>query len=88
MRKPAEVFPPGEFLREELAARNWTALDLATMLHWPLRTVDEVVTSNRRITPVIARALAAILGTSPDYWLNLEKSWSSRLSPRNARHTS
>ena len=31
--KPAEVFPPGEFIREELEARQWTQADLAQVTH-------------------------------------------------------
>ena len=31
-RMPAEVFPPGEFIQEELDARNWTQSDLADIL--------------------------------------------------------
>ena len=30
-RIPAEVFPPGDFLREELEARGWTQADLARL---------------------------------------------------------
>ena len=36
-RNPAEVFPPGEFVREELEARGWTQTDLAAILGRPLR---------------------------------------------------
>ena len=28
-RRLAEVFPPGEFIADELAARGWTTRDLA-----------------------------------------------------------
>ena len=47
-RKPAEVFPPGEFLREELEARGWTQGDLASILAahegwgFELRIVDSL----------------------------------------------
>ena len=30
-RMIAEAFPPGEFIREELAARGWSQTDLATI---------------------------------------------------------
>ena len=38
-RVPAEVFPPGEFLREELEARDWSQQELADILDRPPRLV-------------------------------------------------
>lgn len=32
IRTPAEVFPPGEFVKDELIERNWTQSDLAEIL--------------------------------------------------------
>jgi HTH-type transcriptional regulator/antitoxin HigA len=74
-RVPAEVFPPGDFLREELEERGWTQRDLAQILDRPLRTVNEVVTGKRGITPDTARGLAAALGTSAELWMNLETAY-------------
>jgi HTH-type transcriptional regulator/antitoxin HigA len=74
-RQPAEVLPPGQFLREEIEARNLSHADLPRMLGWSLRLVKEVIEGQHRITPEIARGLAAVLGTSPVYWLNLEASY-------------
>ncbi len=31
-RRVAEVFPPGEFILEELEARGWTQVDLAEII--------------------------------------------------------
>jgi len=31
-RTPAEVFPPGEFIREEIEARGWSQVELAEIL--------------------------------------------------------
>ena len=41
---PAEVFPPGEFIREELEARGWSLQDLAEILGRPPRSVSELLT--------------------------------------------
>ena len=83
---PAEVFPPGEFVREELEARGWTQEDLAEILGRPLRLVNEVIMAKRGITPETANGLAAAFGTSPQVWMNLESIY--RLSLDNARQTS
>lgn len=71
-RRPAEVFAPGEFLREELEDRGWSSIDLAEVLGRPAAAVYEIVSGKRRITPDTAKALAAALGTSPEFWMNLE----------------
>lgn len=74
-RRPAEVFPPGEFLREELEERGWTQNDLAEILGRPVRTVNEIIVGKRGITPETAKGLAAALGTTPELWMNLEAAY-------------
>lgn len=70
-RTPAEVFPVGEFIKEELEARGWTQTDLAEILGRPQRLVSEIITGKRGITPDTARGLGQAFGTDPQLWLNL-----------------
>ena len=72
---PAEVFPPGDFIREELEARQWTQGDLASVLCRPLQAINEIVNGKKKITAETAKELAAAFGTSPDLWLNLETTY-------------
>ncbi|WP_434131806.1 HigA family addiction module antitoxin [Methylocaldum sp. GT1BB] len=74
-RIPAEVFPPGEFLREELETRNWSQVELAEILGRPARLISEIISGKRAITPETAKGLAAAFGTSAQYWMNLETSY-------------
>jgi HTH-type transcriptional regulator/antitoxin HigA len=74
-RVPAEVFPPGEFLREELEAREWSQQELADILGRPPRLISEIIAGKRAITPETAKGLADAFGTSPDYWMNLESQY-------------
>jgi len=74
-KRPAEVFPPGEFIREELEARGWTQADLAEILGRPVRLVNEIIVGKRGITPETAKGLGAAFGTSAQFWLNLESSY-------------
>jgi len=74
-RRPAETFPPGEFIKEELEARGWTQDDLADILGRPVRTVNELVTGKRGITPETAKGLGEAFGTSAQLWMNLESSY-------------
>lgn len=71
-RTPAEVFPPGEFLREELEERGWSQQELADIMGRPPRLISELISGKRAITPETARGLADAFGTSAEYWLSLE----------------
>src|SRR5215510_4223313 len=73
--KPAEVFPPGEFLRDELEARGWTQTEFAEILGRPVRLVNEILAAKRSITPQTAQEIAAALDTTPELWLNLEAAY-------------
>lgn len=75
VRVPAEVFPPGEFLREELEARDWSQQELADILDRPARLICELISGKRAVTPETARGLGDAFGMSPDYWMNLESQY-------------
>jgi len=72
-RTPAEVFAPGEFIRDELEARGWTQGDLAQIMGRPLQAVNEIVSGKKQITPETALELAKAFGDDDAlYWMNLE----------------
>ncbi|MBI5117628.1 HigA family addiction module antidote protein [Candidatus Poribacteria bacterium] len=71
-RKVAEVFPPGEFIKEELEARNWSQVDLAEIIGRNPNVINELIMGKRSITPETAKALGDAFGTSAQYWMNLE----------------
>jgi HTH-type transcriptional regulator / antitoxin HigA len=73
---PAEVFPPGEFIRDELDARGWTQGDLAQIMGRPLRLVNELIAGKKQITPETARGLAKAFGDDDAmYWMNLDSAY-------------
>lgn len=74
-RTPAEVFPPGEFLREELEERGWSQQELADIMGRPPRLISELISGKRAITPETAKGLAEAFGTSAEYWLSLENQY-------------
>jgi HTH-type transcriptional regulator/antitoxin HigA len=74
-RKLAEVFPPGEFIKEELEARGWAQDDLAEILGRPTRLVNELIAGKRGITPETAKGLGEAFGTSAQLWMNLESAY-------------
>lgn len=71
-RKAAEVFPPGEFIKEELEARNWNQVELAEIIGRQPSVINEIILGKRSISPEIAKELGEAFGTSAEYWLNLE----------------
>jgi HTH-type transcriptional regulator/antitoxin HigA len=76
IRVPAEVFPPGGFIREELEARGWTQGDLAQIMDRPLRVINELIAGKKLITPETARGLAEAFGDNdPLYWMNLDSTY-------------
>ncbi len=74
-RVPAEIFPPGEFIRDEIEARGWTQTDLAEILGRPLKAVSEILSGKRAITPETAKGLGEAFGVDPQFWMNLESSY-------------
>lgn len=74
-RGPAEVFHPGEHLLDELEARGWSQVEFAEIIGRSARLVNEVINGRRGITPETAVAFAAALGTSAEFWMNLETSY-------------
>jgi HTH-type transcriptional regulator/antitoxin HigA len=80
-RPIARVFPPGDFIREEIEARGWTQADLAKILGRPLQTVNAIINGKKAVTPETAVELAAALGTSPEFWLNLEAAYALSQTP-------
>lgn len=78
---PAEVFPAGEFIRDELDERGWTQDDLARIMDRPVSHVQMIISGNRGITATTAHELSEAFGTSPEVWMNLDAAyrlWSSR----------
>lgn len=88
-RAPAQVFAPGEFIREELEARGWTQRDFARILGRPLQNVNNIINGKTAITAATAKQLALVFGTSAELWLNLETAYRLAMAeepdPRIAR---
>jgi|ERR1700722_2074183 len=74
-RTPAEVFSPGEFIRDELEARGWTQDDLAQIIGRPQASVNLIINDKRGVTPETAILLSGAFGTSAEFWLNLDSAY-------------
>jgi addiction module HigA family antidote len=64
---------PGEILLEEfLKPLGVTQVALAEHLEVPTQRINELVRGKRGVTPETAWLLAGALGTTPDFWINLQ----------------
>ena len=71
----AEAFLPGEFIREELEARDWGQIDLAEIVGRPPNIISDIISGKRSISPEIAQELSSAFGTSAELWLNLQSAY-------------
>ena len=76
--RPAEVFSPGEYLRDELAERGWTETEFAQIIGRPAQAISDIINGHKEITAETAVAFGAALGTSAALWLNLQTSFRLR----------
>lgn len=83
-RKPATV---GKILNEEfLAPLGLTQQALAEAMGVPRKHVNELCNDRRSVTAATALILARVLGTSPDFWLNIQRRsdlWNALNDPRD-----
>lgn len=75
-RKPID---PGE-QSEALKELGMSAAELARRLKVPTNRVTALLNSQRAITADTALRLADFFGTSPEFWLNLQKLYELRLA--------
>lgn len=64
---------PGEILLEDfLKPLGVSQVALAKHLEIPVQRVNELVRGKRGVTPETAWLLAGALGTTPEFWINLQ----------------
>jgi addiction module HigA family antidote len=76
MAKPLPPVHPGEILKEEfMAPLELSANKLARVLRVPANRISAIVNGERGVSADTALRLARALGTTPDFWLNLQKQY-------------
>ena len=78
VRVPTHRSPthPGEMLRQEfLKPLEISQRELADAIGVPYQRVNELVNGKRGVTPSTALRLSQFLGTSAEFWLNLQIRW-------------
>ncbi|MBS5499702.1 MAG: HigA family addiction module antidote protein [Collinsella stercoris] len=74
------ISTPGEILREEfLEPMGISQYRLAKAIGKPQSAISDIVHGKRSITPEMAWLFGAALGTTPQFWLNLEASYQLKM---------
>lgn len=72
----ASPFHPGEILLEEfLVPLELSQRAFAEKIAWTPRKLNEIIRGKRSVTAASAIDLSEALGTSPEFWLNLQQMW-------------
>jgi addiction module HigA family antidote len=67
---------PGEILKEEfLAPLGLTQVAFALHIGVPSQRVNEIIRGKRGITPSTAWLFSQALGTTPQFWMNLQNAY-------------
>ena len=69
---------PGEMLREELETLGLSANALSKELGVPANRIRMILNGQRGVSADTALRLAKYFGTTPQLWLNLQKTWELR----------
>jgi HTH-type transcriptional regulator/antitoxin HigA len=70
---PDIAIPPGEYLAEEIEARDMTQTELAKLIGRPLNAINEIINGKKSITAGTALQLESAMPEIPArFWLNLE----------------
>ena len=69
---------PGEILREEMGALELSANALSKALGVPVNRVTTILNGRRGVSADTALRLARYFGTTPELWMNLQKTWELR----------
>jgi antitoxin HigA-1 len=75
---------PGEILSEELAELEMSAAELGRELRVPTNRISQILAGKRAVTADTALRLGHWLGTGPELWLNLQKSYELRLAEQES----
>lgn len=69
---------PGEILRDELETLGLSANALSKKLDVPVNRITAILQGTRGVTANTALRLARFFGTTPQVWLNLQKTYELR----------
>ncbi len=78
---------PGEHLAEQLIELGMSAAELARQLKVPTNRITAILNGQRAVTGDTALRLGHFFGTSPEFWINLQKLYELRLAEQKSGET-
>jgi addiction module HigA family antidote len=78
---------PGEHLAEQLEELGMSAAELGRKLKVPTNRITEILNGRRAVTGDTALRLGHFFGTSPEFWMNLQKLYELRLAENKSGRT-
>lgn len=82
---PDWVSPPGDTIRDLMAERDWSQVELAHRLGFSLKHLNQLVKGKAPITEDTALRLERVLGSTANFWLNRETKYRERLARLQAQ---
>jgi addiction module HigA family antidote len=84
MREPTT---PGEILKEEfLLPLDMTQADLAKHLGCDVKVINRIVNARTSVSAEMALRLSATFNTSPEFWLNAQKTVDLHKAAKKIKH--
>lgn len=77
---PRTPIHPGEHLAEELKQLGMSAAEVARQIDVPVNRLTAIMNGQRSVTADTALRLGHWFGTTPEFWLNLQKLYELRLA--------
>lgn len=78
MRQPVEVFPPGEFIAEEVAERGWKSEYVCKRLGISADEYAELLAGSMRVDGRLSTLLGGLFGVDQTFFVRLEMAWRHR----------
>jgi addiction module HigA family antidote len=66
---------PGKILGDELKKIRVSAAELARLIGVPANRVSQIIAGKRAVSADTALRLGRYFGTSPEFWMNLQKAY-------------
>ena len=83
---PDWVSPPGDTIRDLMAERDWSQVELARRLGFSPKHLNQLVKGKAPITEDTALRLERVLGSTANFWLNRETKYRERLARLQAKN--